>query len=288
MTARVPDPLTERRGVNAVEAVFISDFKWGFREQTVSDFGIDAQAEIFEAGKATGKLIALQIKTGASYFRKHGNDYVFYGEQRHLDYWLNHSLPVFLILHDPGRNLTLWQKIERHLVKVTDNGWSIVVPSTNILNGAAKEAIASGIPNDLPSKHRARMAMDLELMRLLADEDEIYFEIEHWVNKSLGMRGIAVMFGETEKDSPDLELDWMYPVRDHERLMAWWFPWLNYTHMETRETMTGEIDIVVLHVWVNDLGKAYIALEDYYAHGVPDPEPIMPFGWATGGKRFDR
>ena len=113
MTARVPDPLIERRGLNAIEAVFISDFSWAFREQTVSDFGIDAQAEIFEAGKATGKLIALQIKTGASYFRKHGDDYVFYGEQRHLDYWLNHSLPVFLILHDPDRNLTLWQKIER-------------------------------------------------------------------------------------------------------------------------------------------------------------------------------
>ena len=29
--------------------------------------------------------------------------------------------------------------------------------------------------------------------------------------------------------------------------------------------MTDEIDIIVLHVWVNDLGKAYIALEDYYA-----------------------
>jgi hypothetical protein len=46
-----------------------------------------------------------------------------YGEQRHLDYWLGHSLPVFLILHDPDRNLTLWQKIERHLARVTDKGW---------------------------------------------------------------------------------------------------------------------------------------------------------------------
>jgi hypothetical protein len=276
MTARVPDPLTERRGLNAVEAVFISDFNWAFREQTVSDVGIDAQAEIFEAGIATGKLIALQIKTGASYFRKRGNDYVFYGERRHLEYWLNHSLPVFLILHDPDRNLTLWQKIERDRANVTDSGWSIVVPSTNILNAAAKEAIASSIPNDLPSIRRARMALDLELMTLLADKEEIYFEIEHWVNKSLGMRGIAVMFGETEKEPPDFELDWMYPVSDHERLMAWWFPWLNYTHMETRETMTQEIDIVVLHVWVNDLGKAYIALEDYYARGVLEPEPSTP------------
>ena len=44
----MPDPLTERRGVNAVEAVFLNDFKWIFREQAVSDFGIDAQAEVGE------------------------------------------------------------------------------------------------------------------------------------------------------------------------------------------------------------------------------------------------
>ena len=98
----MPDPLTERRGVNAIEAVFLNDFKWIFREQAVSDFGIDAQAEVVEFDKPTGKLMALQIKIGASYFRKHGEDFIFYGEQRHLDYWLGHSLPVFLILHDPG------------------------------------------------------------------------------------------------------------------------------------------------------------------------------------------
>jgi Domain of unknown function (DUF4365) len=50
----MPDPLTERRGVNAVEAVFLNDFKWIFREQAVSDFGIDAQAEVVEFDKPTG------------------------------------------------------------------------------------------------------------------------------------------------------------------------------------------------------------------------------------------
>jgi hypothetical protein len=50
----------------------------------------------------TGKLIALQIKTGASYFRPKGDDFVFYGELRHLEYWTRHSLPMFLVLHDPS------------------------------------------------------------------------------------------------------------------------------------------------------------------------------------------
>jgi hypothetical protein len=269
----MPDPITERRGVNAVEAIFLDEFGWYFREQTVSDVGIDAQVEVVEHDKATGKLIALQIKTGSSYFRKHGSDYIYYGEQRHLDYWLGHSLPVFLILHDPDRKLTLWQKVERHLARATDNGWSIIIPAGNTLSTAFKEAIAAGIPTDLPSIRRARMAMDLDLMRQLVEEEEIYFEIEHWVNKSLGMRGIAIMYNETEKDKPDATLDFMYPVRSYEHLMVWWFPWLNYKYIQTRETMSDEIDIEVLHVSVNDLGKSFIAVEGYFAEGVSDPEP---------------
>ena len=136
----MPDPLIDRRGVNAVEAVFLNEFLWAFREQTVSDFGIDAQSEVFEEEKPTGKLIALQIKTGASYFRPHGSDYIFYGEKRHLEYWLGHSLLIFLVLHDPDRDLTLWQKIDRGLARVYENGWSIIIPAANILSAAAKPA----------------------------------------------------------------------------------------------------------------------------------------------------
>jgi hypothetical protein len=278
----MPDPLTERRGVNAVEAVFLNDFKWIFREQAVSDFGIDAQAEVVEFDKPTGKLMALQIKTGASYFRKHGDDFIFYGERRHLDYWLGHSLPVFLILHDPDRSLTLWQKIDLHLVKVTEKGWSIVVPAANVLSAASKEAFATGLPNDLSSIRRYRMAMDMDMMKLLAEKEEVYFEIEHWTSKSLGMRGIAVMYDEYEKDPPDFEINWMYPAWNHQTLMAFWFPWLDYVHIEMRETMSAEIDIIVLHVWVNDLGKRYIALEEFFANGRPvqedDEIPVLYTG----------
>lgn len=279
------DPLTDRRGVNAVEGVFLNDFRWAFREQAVVDFGIDAQVEVVQGDKLTGKLIALQIKTGPSYFRSHGSDYVYYGENRHLDYWLGHSLPVLLIIHDPNRDLTLWQKIDRSLIRATEKAWSIVIPATNALSPASKpmlESIAASIPTDLPSIRRARMAMNLDLMKQLAGEAESYFELEHWVNKSLGMRGIAIMFGETEKDPPDIELDWMYPATNHEHLMARYFPWLDYEHLETRETATMEINVVVLQVWVNDLGKGYIAAEDYFANGVPDPEPSDWYGFATG------
>jgi hypothetical protein len=121
-----PSALTERIGVTAVQQIIHIEFGWFFREQTVSDHGVDAQIEeLDQEGKPTGKLIALQIKTGASYFRKQGDDYVFYGKQRHLDYWSNHSLPCYIILHNPENGMTLWQKVERRLAIITDKGWSI-------------------------------------------------------------------------------------------------------------------------------------------------------------------
>jgi len=280
----MPDPLIDRRGVNAVEAVFLNEFRWAFREQMVIDHGTDAQAEVIEGDKLTGKLIALQIKTGASYFRPHGSDFVYYGEKRHLEYRLGHSLPVFLVLHDPDRALTLWQKIDGGLARVTENGWSIIIPVTNVLSADAKaafEAVAARIPMDPPSIRRARMAMDLDLMKVLSKKEEIYFEIEHWVNKSLGMRGIAIMFDETEKEPPDFELEWMYPETDHNWLMVHWFPWLDYERIETRETATSEIDIVVLRVRINELGKGYIVAEQYFADGLPGPEPPEWWGMAA-------
>ena len=52
-----PDPTTERKGINAVEKIFLDEFGWLFREQPVSDYGIDAQVEVVENNKPTGKLI---------------------------------------------------------------------------------------------------------------------------------------------------------------------------------------------------------------------------------------
>jgi hypothetical protein len=56
-------------GVNAVEGVVLKEFGWLFREQAVSDYGIDAHVEEVDSdNKPTGKLVALQIKSGPSFF----------------------------------------------------------------------------------------------------------------------------------------------------------------------------------------------------------------------------
>ena len=57
----------ERIGVATTEKI-INQMGLIFREQPTDDYGIDAQIETIEDEYATGKLIAVQIKSGASFF----------------------------------------------------------------------------------------------------------------------------------------------------------------------------------------------------------------------------
>ena len=91
--------ITERIGIHKVALCFLEKFGWIEREQYVADYGIDTQVEIVENGKPTGLLYCIQVKTGTSYL-KHtgGEEIVHYTDEKHVNYWLNHSLPVLLII----------------------------------------------------------------------------------------------------------------------------------------------------------------------------------------------
>lgn len=89
------------RGVRMVREVVEERLGWIFREQERRDFGIDAHIEVVSEQHATGRLVAAQIKCGPAYLRERvaaNRGYVYRGRLKHLVYWLNHSLPVMLIL----------------------------------------------------------------------------------------------------------------------------------------------------------------------------------------------
>jgi hypothetical protein len=268
---KVPSALTERIGVNAVEAITNNVFGWFFREQPIGDYGVDAQIEEMVNGRPTGKLIALQIKTGKSYFRPHGNDFIFYGEKRHLEYWTHHRLPVYIIIHNPESGLTLWQKFERHLVKESTKGWSITIPSGNILNAEAKRYFEMEIAANSESIRRFNLAVDYGDMKLFAGR-EVYFQVNQWVNKSLNMRDVGVYFDDPYKDTPDHMFRFWTPAPSLESYMAQFFPWLDFDYVEDSEALDGEVVVHTLSVRLNKIAESFMTLEEYYAHGAPEPE----------------
>lgn len=266
---------TERAGVHAVGGMFTS-LSWAFREQPTSDFGIDAQAEKLDSdGLGTGKLIALQIKSGSSYFKRRGNNYVYYGDDRHRDYWLKHSLPVFIVLHDPASKLTLWQKVEQHLIEEGTNGrWSITIPAKQTLDKSNETFIENSVAADLPSIRRYRLALDIPLIRQFSENDVSYLHVEEWVNKTLNFRRAAVVFGDDPDAEIDLWLDAWLPAYTINRFMHVHFPWLSWNEHEYIDTSegSGEVAVWVLEVQLSEIGRASLVLDDFYASEMPRDE----------------
>jgi hypothetical protein len=185
---------TERIGINKVEEIVLEQFGWIFREQAVADNGIDAHIEIVSEGQPTGKLIAAQIRTGKSHFYENVNTYTFYIDNTHLNYWLNHSLPVILVGVISEHNTVIWQSINKKKIQATKKGYKTVIPKKNIFNNnrATKyelEKIAAG--SDEYQKLK-KLMLDRLMINYLADNGSIFIEFEDWVNKSLGRTTIRI------------------------------------------------------------------------------------------------
>jgi phosphatidylserine/phosphatidylglycerophosphate/cardiolipin synthase-like enzyme len=85
--------------------------------------------------RATGRLIGVQVRSGQSYFAARGEKgFVFKEEdQKHLNYWLGHSLPVIAVIVDPQRQIGWWQLVDDSNVEVIGVGWKMNIPFSNQL-----------------------------------------------------------------------------------------------------------------------------------------------------------
>lgn len=268
-----------RTGVHAVGHIFTDKFGWIFREQHESDFGIDAQAEVVDAGRATGKLVALQIKSGPSHLRERGEVYVYHGELRHLDYWLNHVLPVFLIFHDPDKNQTLWKRVEDAAVKRTNEGWSIEVPRTNVLDETARATFEKVRELTEEEKRRERLKEEIGLIEAIQRSVTSQVTITVDDNEDISVSGIEVVCkdeaGKSIYRSTTGYGDWLgYYTANEAIQQEYWF--LNYDYAE--EVYVGdEYENHIFDVRVKPAVLGYLEVEKILKDGPPEtvePEDI--------------
>jgi len=132
---------TARIGITGTQLIF-ANLGCIFREQPIEDYGIDAHVEFIEKERATGKLIALQIKSGDSWFKeKKGNNIIFRGNNEHLEYWQNHSLPVIVVLYKHSEKTAYWQAVNNNTVQRTQKGWKLLIPLDRQVNFQALEQL---------------------------------------------------------------------------------------------------------------------------------------------------
>jgi len=188
----------ERIGVAAVQTVVEKGLGWLFREQPISDFGIDAHVETVFNGNPTGKLIAVQIKSGPSHFQESGKTYTYYIDKVHYEYWANHSLPVILVAV-PSEDTIIWQKLTRSTMKETSKGYKVLIPKSQSLTEDAKRVLVDLAEGPKEVQKVRKLILDRPIVRHLQTGGAIYVEFDDWVNKSLGRSEIKLFFDEKQK-----------------------------------------------------------------------------------------
>lgn len=132
---------TERIGLGLATAAFES-IGFAFREQTVSDYGIDAHAELISNEEPTGQLLAIQLKSGQSYLSEpDGANFVFRIDSGHVSYWLQHALPVVVCLCDVDSKIVYWQAVTTETVISTGKMFKVLVPNSQQVDALSLPAL---------------------------------------------------------------------------------------------------------------------------------------------------
>lgn len=141
---------TGRTGATILTKLIESELGWIVRlNHQEDDFGIDAFIDITsEEGFVTGKSIAAQIKSGDSYFREE-NEFAwkFIGEMRHLNYYLNHDIPVIVILVDVLSEVAYWEICTPENTSRQGDKWVMSILKNQQINKEAKNRLRQFVPS---------------------------------------------------------------------------------------------------------------------------------------------
>jgi hypothetical protein len=136
---------TGRSGETYIEWFVTSVLGWIYRPvHNESDFGIDGFVDIVTDDCVTGRGLALQIKCGNSYISKVTDGGIKYeGSNQHLNYYLNHSVPIVLIVLDSDCSKGYWVDFDINKTTPKKTGWWIEIPIKNKLDQNVSEHWAS-------------------------------------------------------------------------------------------------------------------------------------------------
>jgi hypothetical protein len=152
-----------------------------FREQRSGDTGLNAHLEITEDFPKAGKTIGLQVRSDENTHLEHSaRGYICRGEIPHLVYWLQHAVPVIVMIHERKSGQILWEFVSADNIEIEGQEWELVIPYNQIYNAEAVAAIA-----ELPcySPYLSRLALDRPWMELIEGGRNVSLEVEEWINQ---------------------------------------------------------------------------------------------------------
>lgn len=119
----------ERIGVHKV-ALILSEMGLIFRETSNSDTGVDGLIEeVDNECNSTGRIMAIQIKSGSSYLHDGGDVWHFYIDNAHKNYWQLYPIPVLLLVYNSNDGNVYYADV-KYLLNTHDR---IDIPKAHVL-----------------------------------------------------------------------------------------------------------------------------------------------------------
>ena len=201
-------------GVTHTRLAIEEELGWVFREQPTEDFGIDAHVEVVDGEEPSGKLMALQIKGGVSWFREAApGGWWFRPKRDHVQYWMSHSLPVIIVLYHPDTKCCHWQLANRRTLETTRNGgWKLLVPEIQVLVASARQPLQEAADGD-PYQLRIReLRLARPWMEMLMSGTRLIVDFAEWTNKMSGRGTVSIGVDREDGKEPEELATWSFLV----------------------------------------------------------------------------
>ena len=261
---------TERIGVSYCSLI-ASKTEWMFREQPIDDIGIDAHMERTDKDGKVQQLLALQIKSGESYFKENKGDYVVFRDidDRQYNYWTTNTLPCIVVLYNPNDDMCIWQKLTAETIQKTrggaGKGYYVNVPINQVfLDDISNELLLTftNLPEHMTNYNF--LLSQKKFMQIIKDGGIVKLHSEEWVNKCSGK-------GKTELivDDGNTVMTYSYP---------YWFPFTPYTEVFPKLFPWAHFSIDEEFYEEDDL-TLWRDLHCYYDKEIDD--------WVVVGKSFE-
>ena len=248
-----------------------------FRTQLQGTTGLNAHLEI------TGdnpRVIGLRVCSASELDNhKSSRGYVCSGETSIAGYWLQHSLPVIIMVYEPDKNRILWESVNIDNLEIAGRHWEIIIPYDNEYNEESARKIAN---LTCTSPYLARLALDKALIELINSGREVYLELDEWINQPSSRGNARICINNPDGGVYQWPFETSPDVPQVLRLPAL-FPWASMSVDENfyRERNanydssslapyiieSGEIARFRFRLELNELGRAFLAVEPYICRG---------------------
>lgn len=260
---------TEQIGVHHIGEIAARN-QWMFRAQPIDDIGIDAHMELVEPTGVSKQLLALQIKSGPSWFNEKKDDYIIFRDinERQYNYWTMNSLPCIVVLYNPADNMCIWQKLTTETIERTKKGngkgFFVKVPLTQVfLDDLSNQKLLSftNLPQHITNYNF--LLSQRKFMQIIQDGGEIKLHSTEWVNKSSG-RGDTELIVDDGKSIQKYSYPYWFPFTPYTMVFPRLFPWANFSADEDFYEENDKLSWLEYHCYYDKDDDEWLVVGDTF------------------------